>query len=80
MIPTKRIDLVYLEEGEWMGVYIDGILVYQNHSVDETQLLDFVGIKYNTTTLNNSDGTYDGIGLPDSFSDIPENKKIRYDY
>jgi hypothetical protein len=40
----KKVDLVYLSTGDWVGVYIDGKLVHNHHDVEPEDLLKWLGI------------------------------------
>jgi hypothetical protein len=44
--------LVYDEGGDWVGVYIDGKLKYESHSITEDQLLDCCGVAYQVRWTN----------------------------
>jgi hypothetical protein len=49
-----EITLVFNDEGDWMGVYLRGKLVYEGHSIGPTHLLDLIGLSYSTI---------DGLGM-----------------
>lgn len=44
----SAITLVFNDEGDWMGVYKQGVLVYEGHSIEPTYLLDTIGVPYST--------------------------------
>lgn len=44
----SAITLVFNDEGDWMGVYKQGVLVYEGHSIEPTHLLDLIGLSYST--------------------------------
>ena len=44
--PRKKIDLV--DADDWVAVYLDGVVVHQAHSITERQMLDILGIPYET--------------------------------
>lgn len=41
---ATRFALVRDDEGDWIGLYENGLLVYENHSISERKLLELVGI------------------------------------
>jgi hypothetical protein len=41
-----KIDLVYADSGDWVGVYVDGVCVRQTHSLQEDELLSALNIDY----------------------------------
>ena len=61
----SEVALVSNDEGDWMGVYIDGRLVYENHSIDEDHLLDLLGIEY--TRVTDVDCEQYGGSLPNTW-------------
>ena len=49
----KKIDFVWWSD--WTALYIDGKSVYQGHTLDETHLLDLLGIPYSTMSVPDDD-------------------------
>lgn len=45
----NRLHLVYNDEGDWAGIYLDGSLVYEGHNLTPEQVLDTLGISYGRT-------------------------------
>jgi len=71
---NKKIDIISGESGEWQGLYVDGELAYQNHSIsweDFVKVLEIPvgGFVVNDEWLENS------VGLPRLLSSIPEEAK-----
>lgn len=36
----------HADSGDWIGVYIDGRLVYQGHDIEPGHLLDLAGVEH----------------------------------
>lgn len=54
---------------DWIGIYIDGGLVYEGHDIEETKLLDLAGVdEYTYEWLENWDS--DLGRLPEDFEEI----------
>ena len=53
----KQIDLVRLND-DWLGVYIDRKLVYQDHTIDPDVLLRKIGVKFNQHQVDDIDAGY----------------------
>jgi hypothetical protein len=51
----KNITFVHDNSGDWMGIYIDGVLVRENHSYDADDMLDVLEIEYNTHWIDMPD-------------------------
>lgn len=72
-----KITLVHDEYGDWVGVYVDGKLVYENHSIGDTMLLEEIGVDF--THFDVSGIWLEAqLGLPENLEEIPENAKVRY--
>lgn len=72
MVKMPKFTIVDLDD--WVGIYQDGEIIYQDHSIDPYWLLDHFGIEYNEMSLND-DGLEWMLGegyLPDEISGIPE--------
>jgi hypothetical protein len=39
-----KVALVHSTDGDWIGLYIDGKLVMEDHSLQESEVLEAVGI------------------------------------
>lgn len=63
-----KIEFVYLED--WVGLYINGELEYEGHSIDEMRLLDILGVSYDWQE------EYDDIGLTHLPNTLVEFEKI----
>lgn len=59
-----KIDLIYLED--WIGIYVDGKLKAENHTLSPEEVLDAVGIKYSSEEIENFEYGH----LPENFKDI----------
>lgn len=40
------------EEGDWITIYRNNKIVYENHSIDPTELLDILNIEYKIKWIN----------------------------
>ncbi len=65
--PTKKLTRVYCED--WEGVYLDGVLVAQGHSVDISDVAAALGVEYQSVEAD-SDWLEDEGELPESLSDV----------
>lgn len=62
----KKIDLVYLSTGDWVGVYIDGELVHDHHDVEPVDLLRWLGIECRVLEVDMEKN----YPMPKNFEDI----------
>ena len=46
-----QIDLVDSNGGDWIGVYLNGTLAQQGHSIEPEDLLNLIGVPYNSRTV-----------------------------
>lgn len=69
----KQITFVHDNSGDWMGIYIDGKLVRENHSYEADDMLDVLGIPYETHWIDMEDSrlpaTLAEIKLPEKEPD-----------
>lgn len=61
------ISLVYGDD--WMGVYVDGECVYQDHSVQSYRLLEIAGIQHEVVHVDLNWLENEGA-LPQSINDV----------
>lgn len=71
----RDIKLVRNEDGDWEGLYIDGVLVRENHSLNVVDVLDdLVELKiltgYDVAIVDEEDMELLGGSLPNDFEDI----------
>lgn len=45
-----HLHLVYNDEGDWAGIYLDGRLVYEGHNLTPEQVLDTLSVAYDRIT------------------------------
>lgn len=64
----KKITFVHSEDGDWVGIYIDGVLVRQNHSYDADDMLDILEIEYDSHWYDM--GSAGMSHLPDKLEDL----------
>ena len=65
----KDIVVVGSPDGDWEGVYVDGRLVFEGHSITWWHMLD--ALKINYTTDDADEEWLHGRGnLPDKLSDV----------
>lgn len=38
--------LVSSQEGDWIGLYRDGVLVHEGHSIPESEMCRYLGVEY----------------------------------
>jgi hypothetical protein len=60
--------LVSNDEGDWIGLYEDGKLLYEGHSIDESKMLDLLGIKYRH--IGEIDCNEFGCRMPATFAEL----------
>lgn len=65
----KEIVFVHDNGGDWEGMYVDGVLVTENHSLDPDDVLSLLGIEYETHWIDMEDSRLPGklseIALPE---------------
>lgn len=50
---TQKITLVYSEDHDWVGLYLDGKLATEGHSLNADQVLQQLGLKYQIKHMSN---------------------------
>jgi hypothetical protein len=69
MSKKQKITIIQDNSGDWMGIYIDGKLVRENHSYDATDMLDVLEIEYEEHWIDMEDSrlpaTLAEIALPE---------------
>jgi hypothetical protein len=48
----SKITLVASDDGDWIGLYKDGVLEAEGHSLNERQVLEALGIPYEYRSIN----------------------------
>lgn len=43
---APSVAFAYSSDGDWMGMYVDGYLVYEGHSIDEREVVKAVGLSF----------------------------------
>lgn len=61
-----KLDLVYFGY-DWMGLYVDGILKKEGHSIPVWEVADALGIKCETWNAKSSE---DDLFMPEKFKDL----------
>ena len=69
---TKEVTIVYGDD--WEGLYVDGKLVAQNHSVSAISALESLGFSVNQKEVDYA-WLLDEGNLPDSLSDVKMEKE-----
>lgn len=41
-----KVTFVHNEDGDWIAMYVDGNLVYANHSIDEEKVAELLGVSF----------------------------------
>ena len=65
-----KIDFVNSNDGDWCGLYVDGQLIAENHSLDPDDVLTHLGIAYNTHWVDMSDGSRLDAKLSDALKRV----------
>lgn len=65
MIKFKNITFVHSNDGDWVGIYIDGVLVKENHSYEADDMLDILEIEYESHWIEMDDSR-----LPENLSEL----------
>jgi hypothetical protein len=53
MSKDKQISIVSSEDGDWQGIYIDGKLEYEGHSIRYWDVFEVLGIKFTEKNVGN---------------------------
>ena len=70
--PTSNIVIVHDNSGDWVGIYVDGKLVREDHSIQEEDVLDAIGIPNKSVWVDMEDSR-----LPENLDEIKDiNTKI----
>ena len=64
--------LVNCDSGDWEGLYIDGTLVAEGHSLSAYQVLEALGGEYKPKCIEVKADWLDGNGLPQTVGELPE--------
>jgi len=62
---SSEIVIVNGDEGDWTGLYVDGVLKYEDHSLEASYVLKILGVKFKEAEV-----TVDGY-LPKYLKDLP---------
>jgi hypothetical protein len=68
MTKTER-EIVLVPLDNWIGLYIDGQIVFQGHSLPPSTLLDLLGIPYKVLDANEK-FYFDEGSLPDRKEEV----------
>ncbi len=60
-----KITLIYDNSGDWVGIYVDGKLLAENHNYQEDDLLSHLEIEYDVHWVD-----MPGSRLPENLEDI----------
>ena len=66
----KPPDVVFVNspDGDWAGVYVDGKLKYQNHTIHKYRLMEALGLRFTTVEVNQD--WLEANGLPENVGDV----------
>jgi hypothetical protein len=67
---TKKIVIVRGESGDWEGVYLDGQLAREDHSIEIDDLLKLLGIKCEVKYATDKTFEDNNNRLPDDLSEV----------
>ena len=62
----KQVAYITDVSGDWEGIYVDGKLIDEGHSLDPRMVLDAVGVQYDHRETNLKMGS-----LPENLEDVP---------
>lgn len=65
-------EIVLVRANDWEGLYVDGALISENHSIDPHTILDLVGGKCIYLTSAQDHGLCDRGALPATLADLKE--------
>ena len=69
----KKITLVDCPGGDWEGLYVNGKLIMENHRLELDDVLDAIGVNYQSITAD--DDWMAEVGtLPDKLSEVKQAK------
>jgi hypothetical protein len=68
-MPEKKPKINVVSADDWYGLYIDGKLVTENHSLRWSDVLQALGIKYNWDAVDEEWMEEHGR-LPENFKDV----------
>lgn len=68
---NKKITIVYSEDHDWVGMYIDEVLTLEGHSLSGEQVLQALGLKYQVNHVTNEWAEEQGR-FPDKEKDCEE--------
>lgn len=66
-IQPIKIDIVSLN-GDWSGIYVDDKLIFENHELSGTDVLDALKLKYSYSEISN----WEDGNLPAKLEDIED--------
>jgi hypothetical protein len=73
-IDGRSVVLVHHEYGDWIGVYVDGVLKGQGHSFSPSMLLDLIGVDH-----ERREELFEG-SLPEQLADIASVRVTKEDW
>jgi len=65
---TKRIDIVAAEDGDWEGLYIDGKLAAEGHSLDTRRVVEALGFTVGWRSVDMRNGS----NLPQNIDELKD--------
>lgn len=78
---NQNIEVVIVDnnegEGDWTGIYINGKIFTQGHSLRNSDILQALGVKYETISLNDQEIEHLGWNLPTSLDEVKNEYKKR---
>lgn len=70
-IAFPKITFVNADTGDWEGIYVDGVLLREDHSLAPDDVLSVLGIEYTEHWVDMEDGSR----LPRSLADLKDRIK-----
>lgn len=67
-----RIDHITTEDGDWEGIYVNGVLKEENHSLATFQVLESLGLPFNKRELTGNEMDALGNSLPKLIEELDQ--------
>lgn len=65
-----KVDLVRDSSGDWVALYVNGVCLYQGHSIQDDQFLSVLELAGAITSQRETNLCNDGIGAPAFLSEV----------
>jgi hypothetical protein len=65
--------ITFVDGADWEGIYVDGKLIFENHSISAYEALKYAGVKFKTVNAD-SDWLAEQGHLPEKLKDVKKGK------